>query len=115
MQTARVLIVEDELAIALDLEILIIEFVSAEVIIKSSVASAREVLIETIDFAFLDINVTDGKTLGLAEILSRKGVPFAFISSSSPEDLPISLRDVPFLPKPFERGKIGQVLEANLN
>ncbi len=115
METLRVLIVEDELAIALDLEILVIEFVSAEVIIKSSVASAREVLIETIHFAFLDINVTDGKTLALAEILARKRVPFAFVSASSPEELPISLRDVPFIPKPFERAQIEQVLQAKLD
>jgi two-component SAPR family response regulator len=72
----------------------------------------RRFLHEALDFAFLDVNVTDGKTFEVAQILERKRVPFAFISGSSQEQLPSDLRGVPFIPKPCYPAQIERVLQA---
>src|ERR1700730_8499849 len=55
------------------------EFVQATVVIEASVAGTKKVLHEDIDFAFLDIDVTNGKTFEIAKILETKHVPFVFV------------------------------------
>ncbi|MGH6837787.1 MAG: hypothetical protein ACREDT_03115 [Methylocella sp.] len=56
--------------------------------VKASVAATKKVLDEALDFAFLDVNVTDGKTFEVAHILERKHVPYVFISRSPQEQVP---------------------------
>jgi DNA-binding response OmpR family regulator len=65
---------------------------------------------EPLDFAFLDIEVTDGQTFEIALELRRNEVPFVFVSGARPEALPPDLRGAPFIPKPFERHLIARVL-----
>src|ERR1700737_4677018 len=72
MKTFRILIVEDEPWIAMDLETLIIELVTATVVVEPSIAATKGVLHEALDFAFLDVEVTDGMTFEIAQILERK-------------------------------------------
>jgi DNA-binding LytR/AlgR family response regulator len=74
------------------------------------VASTKKVLHEPFDFAFLDVDVTNGKTFEVARLLGEKGVPFVFVSGASLNDLPDELRDVPFIPKPFLPSQIKQAL-----
>lgn len=112
MTAMRILIVEDEPFIAMDLEIAVAEIVPAVIVVKRSVASTKEVLHGRIDFAFLDIDVTNGKTYEVAHFLREKQVPFVFVSASSPSALPPELRLVPFIPKPFDRTHIERVLKA---
>jgi DNA-binding response OmpR family regulator len=99
MKTLHILIVEDEPWIAMDLEMIIIESVTATVVVEGSVAGTKEVLHEALDFAFLDVDVTNGKTFEIARILERKHVPF-------------ELRSVPFIPKPFHAAQIEHALQA---
>ncbi len=98
MKTLRILIVEDDPLVAMSLEMMVTEIVTATVVVKASVAATKKILHDILDFAFLDVNVTDGKTFEVAQILERKRVPFAFISGSSQEQLPSDLRSVPFIP-----------------
>jgi DNA-binding response OmpR family regulator len=112
MKIFRILIVEDEPWIAMDLEMIIVEFVTASVVVEGSVAGTKEVLHEALDFAFLDIEVTDGKTFEIAQILERKHVPFVFVSGSPQDQLPFELRSVPFIPKPFHAAQIEHALQA---
>jgi len=60
--------------------------------------------------ALLDIDMQDGTTLGFAEDLRARGVPFAFVSGSRPDDLPPQLRDVPFVAKPYAPDAVAQTL-----
>ena len=112
MKTLRILIVEDEPLVAADLEILVTEIVPATVVVEASVAATKKVLHTALDFAFLDVDVTNGKTFEIAQMLERKGVPFVFISGSPQEQLPSALRTVPFIPKPFYSAQIECVLRA---
>ncbi|HYF53785.1 MAG TPA: response regulator [Salinarimonas sp.] len=97
----RVMILEDDPLIALDL-CLIVEEAGHEV--AAVCASRREGLaaIERgIDFALLDIDVLDGKSFPLAEALRARAIPFAFVSASLRGELPPSLAGAPFIAKPF--------------
>jgi CheY-like chemotaxis protein len=113
MNTKRVLIVEDEPMIAMDLEDTITGLIAAVVIIKSSVADTVQVLPEPFDFAFLDVDVTNGKTYAVAHALTEKRVPFAFVSGSLRHHLPVELQAVPFVSKPIDRKAIANVLKFN--
>jgi hypothetical protein len=97
----RVLLVEDEILVAMDLENTITEIALAEVIIKPSVRSAEEIVNEPFDFAFLDINVTNGETFGIARTLLKKGVPFAFVSAAPPLGVPRECRSRPIFKSHF--------------
>jgi|HubBroStandDraft_6_1064221.scaffolds.fasta_scaffold583722_1 CheY-like chemotaxis protein len=112
MKTLHILIVEDEPLVAVDLEMVVAEIVTAAVVVKASVAATKKVLNEALDFAFLDVNVTDGKTFEVAQILARKHVPYVFISGSPQEQMPSSLRSVPFISKPFYKAQIERALQV---
>lgn len=102
----RVLIIEDDTFIALDLQA-IVENQGHEVVgIFESLDEAREHLEDGFDYALLDIDVVGGKTFGIAAELLERRIPFAFVSASHPGDVPPRLRQVSFIPKPFEEGAI---------
>ncbi len=117
MKILHVLIVEDEPLLALDLESIVTDSVCATVIVKSSVAGAKEILSSKasdsrVDVAFLDIDVTNGKTFGLARILAREHIPYAFVSGSQADELPLELQKTPFFRKPAGRREIEGLLQA---
>lgn len=102
----RVLILEDDPFIALDLQS-ILESEGHEVVgVFSSLAEAHDHLEDSFDYALLDIDVVDGKTFGLAAELLARRIPFAFVSASRPAEVPAPLRGASFIPKPFEEGTI---------
>ena len=115
MRRRRVLIVVDDPMVALDLEAIVVGAADADVAVANSVQEARRVLDDaTFDAAFLDIDVLDGKTFGLAQQLAERGTPFAFVSGARREDVPPPLRQVPFLPKPYDPQDIERRFLAGL-
>jgi DNA-binding LytR/AlgR family response regulator len=96
----------------MNLEMMVTEFVTATVVVEASVAATKKVLHEGLDFAFLDVDVTNGKTFEVAQILEHKRVPFVFVSGSPQQQLPSDLHSVPFIPKPFNPAQIERVLQA---
>ena len=114
MPDIRILIVEDDPFIAMDIETAVSEELThAEFVMVASVADARAAAEQPISCALLDIDVVGGKTFGVAECLLARGTPFAFVSGSSPSDVPQALRAVPFMRKPFSTREItGFVQEA---
>lgn len=122
MQTRRILIVEDDPMVALDLEGIVLDIAagldhvsSAHVAVAGSVGEARRVLAShAFDAALLDIDVADGKTFEVAALLREQGTPFAFVSGARPEEVPAPLRDVPFVPKPYNPDDIEKTLLTRL-
>ena len=108
----RILIVEDEPLIAMTLQAMVDECVTATVVVEPSVAATEKALREPLDFAFLDVPVTNGKTYEIAHMLERKRVPFVFVSASPQNQLPSDLQTVPFVSKPFSSAQIERVLQA---
>jgi CheY-like chemotaxis protein len=108
----RILIVEDENMVALDLKDMVTAIVPAVVVVTASVASTEKALHEPFDLAFLDVNVTDGNTYGIARQLREKRVPYVFVSGSSLDRLPSELRTSRFITKPYRREQIERALLA---
>lgn len=108
MADVRVLIVEDDPLIAMDIEFAVADELgdAAELIVVESVAEARRAADTRISCALLDIDVVGGKTFDVAAKLWRNGTPFAFVSGSAPGDVPKWLRDAHFLRKPFSTSEV---------
>jgi DNA-binding LytR/AlgR family response regulator len=108
----RVLIVEDEPIIALEIEAIVLERLpNAEVRVVMSVAEALPEA-DRVSLAFLDIDVTDGKTYPLALKLRRNKVPFAFVSGAPSAEAPQELAGARFIPKPFCAQDISDVISS---
>ncbi len=108
----RVLILEDDPFIALDLQG-IVESEGHEVVgVHRSLAEARARLSDAIEFALLDIDVVDGKSFELAAALKDKRIPFAFVSGSDRDELPPKFRDAQFIAKPFSESAILRAFPA---
>jgi CheY-like chemotaxis protein len=102
----RILILEDDPFIALDLQA-IVEGQGHEVVgVFDALGAAQKQLDEGFDFALLDIDVADGKSFGFAAVLIDRQIPFAFVSASQPDELPDHLQEASFIPKPFEEAAI---------
>ncbi|RLP22135.1 response regulator [Mesorhizobium sp. YM1C-6-2] len=102
-QTAkRVLIVEDDVLLAMHLEDLLIalghEVVGQATRIDMAMELAREC---DIDFAVLDINVAGTKSFPVADVLRQRGIPFAFATGYGAEGVMDGYRNYPALQKPY--------------
>ena len=98
----RILILEDDPWIAIDLQA-ILESDGHEIVDSlSSLDEAYRHLDDGFDCALLDIDVIGGKSFGVAEALAERRIPFVFVSASQPSDLPQTLRQAAFVAKPFE-------------
>lgn len=108
----RILILEDDPLIALDLQ-LIVEGCGHEVShLCGTLADLRARLDDATDFAFLDVDLPDGKSYELAARLEERRVPFAFVSGSRQGELPEGLRHAHFIPKPYSCAAIRNSLSA---
>lgn len=102
----RILILEDDPLIALDLQ-LILEDEGHEVIGPcASLAEAQSYGSPGIDLALLDVDLPDGKSFDLAARLIEGGVPVSFVSASTRAELPPHLGDVAFIAKPYQHAAI---------
>jgi DNA-binding NtrC family response regulator len=114
MATLRILMIEDNPWVGFVLQELILEAAQAEVTVLQSVAAAKKALAEAeFDFAFLDVNVTDGKTYEIAASLMKDKIPFAFMSGFNVRnEIPENLRRAPFLAKPYRPAQVRLMLSG---
>jgi PAS domain S-box-containing protein len=98
----RVLVVEDEPIIALELAA-VLETAKVSVVGPThSLNAARELIKQhTPDAALLDVNIAGQRIDELAVALSRNRVPFAFLTGYGRETLPPQFQDAMLIPKPF--------------
>jgi DNA-binding response OmpR family regulator len=103
----RVLVVEDELLIALEIEG-VLEALDCKIVGPiGKLDSALQVAVEeTFDIAILDVTIRGGKIYPVAERLLARGIPFALASGYGDWALPEKLRDQPRLLKPFTTAEL---------
>ena len=98
----RVLVVEDEPLVAMEIET---QLTAAGVAVVGPVgladAAARLIETEPLDAALLDATLAGKPVDALADALEARSVPFAFCSGHDPSALPEGFRDRPLLSKPF--------------
>lgn len=98
----RVLVIEDEMTIALLIEETLLEL-GAEVVGPASRldAALRLATEEAIDAAILDVNIRGGNSYPVADILAERGIPFVFCSGYGDWAIEERHRDRPRLTKPY--------------
>jgi two-component SAPR family response regulator len=102
IEGCRVLVVEDEMLIALLIEDALTglgcEIVGPIAKLENGLEMAAEA---QFDVAILDVTIRGGKVYPIAERLIARGIPFVFASGYGDWALPETLRDRPRLMKPF--------------
>jgi PAS domain S-box-containing protein len=100
---ARVLIVEDEALLAMELEEFLDRGGYAIIGPFGNLGRAIEATHrETIDVALLDMNLNGEMVYPLADELSRRGIPFIFVTGYGALHVPERFRGVPRVPKPID-------------
>src|SRR4051794_26790902 len=112
---ARVLVVEDEFLIALEVEFLLRGFGCEVLGPAPSVVRALELLgRERPDAALLDLDLLDGMAVPVAELLASMRVPFALVTANDPTQIveAPALRGVAHLAKPVGHGALRRLVAA---
>jgi two-component sensor histidine kinase len=106
----RFLVVEDEPLVAIDLSAGL-QGAGAEVVASTGSASAALNIIESrpLDAALLDGNLHGRPVDEIAAALTRRKVPFAFVSGYGRESLPRIFGTVALLAKPFSQAQLLEV------
>ena len=111
----NILIVEDEMLIALDIERMLVELghniVALHTRIPAALAAAGR---DQIDFAVLDINVAGNPSFPVARVLRARNVPFLFLSGYGARGLIDGFTDAPVLTKPFSQSDLGLMVKSVL-
>jgi two-component SAPR family response regulator len=98
----RILVVEDEMLIAVNIEDALMEL-GCEIV--GPVASLDDALVlagrEILDAAILDVTIRNGTVFPVAEKLLARDIPFVLASGYGDWALPESMRDKPRLTKPY--------------
>ena len=111
----RILVVEDEMLIALLFEDILADFECAVVGPALKISPALEwAQTADIDAAILDVNIGGDSSFPVADILRQRGVPLVFASGYGSVGLPSEWQDRPVLPKPFVANDVADVLSSVL-
>ena len=100
---ARVLLVEDQVLIAMDAEDYLRTHGAVQVTIAPTAdAAMRQIQAERPDVAVLDVNLGDHSSAPVAEHLASLGVPFVFATGYGDTSMaPEALRSIPVVRKPY--------------
>ena len=110
----RILVVEDEPLVAMNLSKSLVELGFSVVGPYSTLAKAATAAVETeVDAALLDVNLSGQTVYPVAEILASKNVPFAFITGYGTEALPSKYANAPVLQKPVDQRTLQNLLAQN--
>lgn len=112
----RVLLVEDQMIVAMEIEDMLRELGCAVVgpvgTLELAVRLARE---EALDAAILDISLDGEKVFPVAEELQARRIPFIFATGYGQHTLPETWRGLPRLGKPFKRDQLKTLIATILS
>ena len=109
----KVLIVEDDALVALDLADVLVglghEVVGPCMSAEAALANYRSA---TVDYGLLDFNLGAGTSAVVADALADGGTPYAFVTGYRAEALPARFRSVPMLAKPLSSTDLRALLQS---
>ncbi len=115
----RILVVEDEVLVAMDIEDMLLDLKCEPVGLVSTIKAALEIIRSTdkLDGVLLDMNLHGQTVLPVAEELVKKGIPFVLVTGYARRDEDLSaMRDAPRLNKPFAVATLSEAItDAFLN
>ena len=107
----RVLIVEDEMLVAMNIEDILLDLGHEVAGIASRLEPALSLAREgSFDLALLDVNLAGTPSFPVAEILRDRGIPFLFATGYGINGVAEPYRDRPVLQKPFRTRDLGEAL-----
>ena len=107
----RVLIVEDQIMLGLQLAAAVEDCGCEPVGPAYLVTTALPIALrEAIDAALLDVYLIDQTVEPVANVLARRGIPFAFVTAYTRDHLPAALQNRPCLNKPFTDHEIRSLI-----
>ncbi len=106
----RILIVEDEIVVALFLEDVLADFgyEVAGVVNHLDEAMARE---PDYDIALLDVHINGRSVFDFADMLASRDIPFVFATGYGERGIPEHHRGRPVLQKPFQPEDLRRILQ----
>jgi DNA-binding response OmpR family regulator len=112
-RTPRVLIVEDQIMLGMQLAAAVQDCGCEPVGPAGLVVTALPMALrEPLDAALLDVYLIDQTVAPVAEVLARRGIPFAFVTAYSRHHLPEALQSRRCLHKPFTDQEIRSLVTA---
>lgn len=110
--SGTVLVVEDDPVISLMAETTLQRMGAQQVVLAGSESDAlRALKLHAFDLALLDVNLGDHTSAGIARRLSALGVPAIVTTGySETDDLPVPLRRLPHIRKPYGQADIEQAI-----
>ena len=103
----KILIVEDEAPIALNLAAAVQQAGGIVIGPVASVAGAHAAMADNrLDGALLDIRLRNETSFPLADVLAVLNIPFVFVSGLSSALMPYTHRERPLFDKPYESGEV---------
>jgi DNA-binding response OmpR family regulator len=112
----RILIVEDERLIALDIQDILEEFGCTVIGPVATANAALELIRQDLpDAAILDVRLNGGTSQPVAEALRNHGRPFLVVTAYQRDHLTGALREAPLLTKPVDEKKLRLELSALLH
>jgi DNA-binding response OmpR family regulator len=108
----RILIVEDEMTIALLMEDMVVDLGHRAAGLAMRLPQAMQ-LAETadLDLAILDVNLDGRLSFPVAEVLTRRGVPFLFATGYGSGGIEAPYRDRVVIKKPFSLEELGRAID----
>ncbi|WP_119459496.1 response regulator [Rhodospirillaceae bacterium SYSU D60014] len=107
----RILVVEDEMLVAMLMEDMLMdlgyEVVGTASRINTAVEMAQR---ETFDAAILDVNLNGQEAYPVADVLIARGIPFAFATGYGETGVREPYRSHPTLQKPFQQQHLKDVI-----
>lgn len=111
----RILVVEDEMLVAMLMEDMLTDLGYEVVGTASRVNKAVEMAErETFDVAILDLNLNGQEAYPVADALILRGIPFAFATGYGETGLREPYRNRPILQKPFQQQHLKRVIAEAL-
>lgn len=112
----RVLLVEDQMLIAMDVEATLLEHGATQVVTASSADEALAAIRKQApDIGVLDVNLGSGTSIPVAEELRRRNIPFVFATGyGDGSTIPVELRSAPTVRKPYEGESLILTMERAL-
>lgn len=111
LTSLRILVVEDEPLIALEIEDVLLRL-GCEVVgpVAHSAQALELVRTATPDGALLDVTIKDGFVYPVAVELRKRKVPVIFSTGYASETLPSAFRTLPLLRKPFNARQLETII-----
>ena len=109
----RVLIVEDEMLVAMNIEDMLLDLGHEVAGLASRLAPAMALAREAqFDLAMLDVTLAGEQSFPVARALVERGIPFLFATGYGVKGVAEEFRSFPVLQKPFRMRDLGEAIAA---